>query len=221
MMTNNTNTNNATVNASKLEFAKAQFAKALGFIYKESGCRMVVRKVQIAMLVASKSGNLSEATVAVDEAMKEVPVEGLPEYVIKAWPALKGVVVGVVDTLKAAGSKALECCPEFVRMIFSDLGTLLGAVIQGLKVVWDAAKGIIKLIGTGALRLAAMCLNTLKKFFNWLKGKGFDLLGGIKSKLRKWSDSDLEDAVGDLEDEFENYDGKAEEFDPSSCFPQG
>ena len=219
-MMNNTIANNATIN-NALEAAKATFGKALGFLYKESGCRMLVRRIQATMLVASKSGNLTEATKAVDEAWKSIPEEGLPKFVKGAWAPLKSALHGAFDCIKAAGSKALECCPEFVRIVFSDLGTILSAVIQGLKVVWDAAKHVIRLVGTGALRFAAFCWNSIKKFFSWLKEKGFDLVGGIKSKLHKWSEDDLDDVMDDIEETFEGYEEEAEEFDHSSCFPQG
>lgn len=201
-MTTTNNTINATVNSSKIETAKARFCEAMQWLYVQSGCRMVVRKINLAVTEAGKTGDVETLDMNIRLAMDTVPVEGAPAIVLGAWNKVKDVIFSFGDFLKTLGGKLVACLPEFIRTFLQDLGAILGAILNGLKVVWDASKKVIRLVGVGALKIASLFWGTLKKFVNFLKGKF-----SRKEKMDQ-AMSDLIDSCMEYEydDEYENED---------------
>lgn len=218
MTNNNTMNMNATVNnANKVEAAKAKFAEAIQWLYKQSGCRMVVRKLNYAMAEASKHGDINTLDNNIRAAVKSVPVEGAPEYVLKAWDKVKDLVFSFGGFLKTLGGKLIDCMPEFVRTIAGDIGAIISAIMNGLKVVWDASKKVIRLVGIGALKLAALLFNTLGKFIGTIKGKLADRKAAKDSKMEE-AMQDLKDAC--MEYSSEEYSDEDLEFETDCCTPE-
>ena len=218
MTNNNTMNNEATMNnVNRIEAAKAKFATTIQWLYKNSGCRMAVRKINLALTEAGKSGDIETLDQNIRAAVKSVPVEGAPKLVLDAWSKVRELVFSFGGFVKALGGKLIDCMPEFVKTLCHDLGELIGAIMNGLKIVWNASKKIIRVIGIGALKLIGMLFNTLGKFIGTIKGKIADRKAAKDSKMEE-AMQDLKDAC--MEYSAEEYSDEDLEFETDCCVPE-